>query len=214
LKPEVRERAFLPLVMPLSVLVVMALVAWSISRVLLTAPELIAVLVALALAGYVLLVASLVSNRPRIAARTVGVGLAIGLVGLVGAGLVANAAGMRPLHQEETARGGQAATAGGGGGGGTEDVPADALEFVGTDELVFSEAPETAPAGEQTFVLTSEGGLLHNVVIDEVSSQPIVEAEGGQTEQGAATLRPGAYTYYCSVPGHREAGMEGELDVS
>ncbi|CAN5244417.1 hypothetical protein BH20ACT9_BH20ACT9_01760 [soil metagenome] len=212
MKPEVRERAFLPLVMPLSVLVVMALVAWSISRILLTVPELIAVLVALALAGYVLLVASLISNRRRIAARTVGVGLAIGLVGLVGAGLVANAAGMRPLHEEEAAGGGEAA-AGGGGGGGTEDVPADALVFVGTDELVFEEAPETAPAGEQTFVLTSEGGLLHNVVIDEVSSQPIVEAEGGQTEQGTATLRPGAYGYYCSVPGHREAGMEGELDV-
>lgn len=198
--------------MPLSVLVVMALVAWSVSRVLLTVPELIAVLVALALAGYVLLVASLVANRRRIAARTVGVGLAIGLVGLVGAGLVANAAGMRPLHEEEAA-GGEAAAAGGGGGG-AEEVPADALVFVGTDELVFSEAPETAPGGEQTFVLTSEGGLLHNVVVDEVSSQPIVEAEGGETEQGTATLRPGAYTYYCSIPGHREAGMEGELDVS
>lgn len=198
--------------MPLSVLVVMALVAWSISRILLTVPELIAVLVALALAGYVLLVASLVVNRRRIAARTVGVGLAIGLVGLVGAGLVANAAGMRPLHEEEAAGGGEAAAAGGGGGG--EEAPADALVFVGTDELVFSEAPETAPGGEQTFVLTSEGGLLHNVVVDEVSSQPIVEAEGGETEQGTATLRPGAYTYYCSIPGHREAGMEGELDVS
>ncbi len=200
--------------MPLSVLVVMALVAWSISRVLLTVPELIAVLVALALAGYVLLVASLVANRRRIAARTVGVGLAIGLVGLVGAGLVANAAGMRPLHEEKAAGGGEAAAGGGGGGGGAEEVPADALVFVGTDELVFSQAPETAPGGEQTFVLTSEGGLLHNVVVDEVSSQPIVEAEGGETEQGTATLRPGAYTYYCSIPGHREAGMEGELDVS
>lgn len=212
MKPEVRERAFLPLVMPVSVLVVMALVAWSISRVLLTVPELIAVLVALALAGYVLLVAALVSNRRRITARTVGVGLAIGLVGLVGAGLVANAAGMRPLHEDEAAGGGEAAA--GAGDGGTEQVPAGALMFVGTDELVFSEAPETAPSGEQTFVLTSEGGLPHNVVIDEVSSEPIVEAEGGQTEQGTADLRPGAYTYYCSVPGHREAGMEGELDVS
>lgn len=213
MKPEVRERAFLPLVMPLSVLVVMALVAWSISRVLLTAPELIAVLVALALAGYILLVAALVSNRPRIAPRTIGVGLAIGLVGLVGAGLVADAAGMRPLHEEEPAGDGEAVGGGqdGGGGGG---VPADALVFVGTDELVFEQAPETAPAGEQTFVLTSEGGLQHNVVIDEVSSQPIVEAEGGQTEQGTAELEPGTLTYYCSVPGHREAGMEGELDVS
>ncbi|MDP8978838.1 MAG: plastocyanin/azurin family copper-binding protein [Actinomycetota bacterium] len=213
MKPEVRERAFLPLVMPLSVLVVMALVAWSISRVLLTVPELVAVLVALALAGYILLVAALVSNRPRIAPRTIGVGLAIGVVGLVGAGLVADAAGMRPLH-EGRAAGGDAESGENEGEDGGGGVPPGALEFVGTDELVFEQAPRTAPAGEQTFVLTSEGGLRHNVVIDEVSSQPIVEADGGQTEQGTAELEPGTLTYYCSVPGHREAGMEGELDVS
>jgi uncharacterized cupredoxin-like copper-binding protein len=29
----------------------------------------------------------------------------------------------------------------------------------------------------------------------------------------SAQLKPGNYTFYCSVPGHRQAGMQGTLTV-
>ena len=35
----------------------------------------------------------------------------------------------------------------------------------------------------------------------------------GGTKSFSATLKAGTYTYYCSVPGHRQAGMQGTLTV-
>jgi uncharacterized cupredoxin-like copper-binding protein len=35
---------------------------------------------------------------------------------------------------------------------------------------------------------------------------------GGQS-QVVVTLKPGKYTFYCPVPGHRQAGMVGTLTV-
>jgi uncharacterized cupredoxin-like copper-binding protein len=35
----------------------------------------------------------------------------------------------------------------------------------------------------------------------------------GGSKTVSATLRAGTYKFYCSVPGHRQAGMEGTLTV-
>ena len=36
----------------------------------------------------------------------------------------------------------------------------------------------------------------------------------GRHQDLTLKLKPGKYTFYCSVPGHRQAGMEGTLTVS
>ena len=62
---------------------------------------------------------------------------------------------------------------------------------------------------ELTGVSMAFGGLN---VIDELDVH--VAADGGGTAEGGFRAdEPGRYTYYCSVPGHRDAGMEGTLVV-
>ena len=43
----------------------------------------------------------------------------------------------------------------------------------------------------------------------------MVDVEGGKTATGSFRLaKPGKYTFYCSIPGHRAAGMEGTITAS
>jgi plastocyanin len=98
---------------------------------------------------------------------------------------------------------------GGGGGGSTVSVAADP-----SGQLAYEPTTLTATAGEVTIEFTNEASIPHDVV---------VERDGedlGETEQitdsstsTSVELQAGEYTYYCSVPGHREAGMEGTLTV-
>lgn len=105
--------------------------------------------------------------------------------------------------------GGQPPDQSGGGQGATET-----LTFVGNDQLQFSEAPEETSAGRHTVELVVEGSINHNVTFEGVNDgAPVVEAGGGETATGTVELEAGTYAYFCSVPGHRAAGMEGTLVV-
>jgi plastocyanin len=85
--------------------------------------------------------------------------------------------------------------------------------FVAVD-IDFEEAPSEIAAGDVTVELVNEGNLEHNVVFEGVDGdEPVVEAMGGETATGSVSLEQGEYVAYCSVPGHREAGMEATVTV-
>jgi plastocyanin len=104
------------------------------------------------------------------------------------------------------------ALAGCGGGGGTSD---QSITVQALDTFKFDPASLSAQVGQTVNVTLNNTGVLeHNFVIDEfsVSAGPII---GGQTADVSFTpSTAGSYTYYCNVPGHREAGMEGTLTVT
>ncbi len=88
----------------------------------------------------------------------------------------------------------------------------DGATFV-ADDIVFTQAPSDVPAGQVTVELVNEGAIVHDVVIEEIGDEVVATANGGETATGQVELEPGTYTYYCSIAGHRSAGMEGTLTV-
>jgi plastocyanin len=77
----------------------------------------------------------------------------------------------------------------------------------------FGPAEITIPAGEDVAIVLTATDIEHDFTIDGLDTH--VSAEGGETAEGGLRAdEPGTYTFYCSVEGHREAGMEGTLTVT
>lgn len=69
--------------------------------------------------------------------------------------------------------------------------------------------------GDIGVTLINVANGTHNIVFDAANqgSDVPIEANGGETASGTVNLFAGEYVFYCSIPGHREAGMEGSLVV-
>jgi len=71
----------------------------------------------------------------------------------------------------------------------------------------------TANPGIATIELTAKNGI-HDFVFDGAYPGFQLEADGGGgTQSQKIDLKPGKYTFYCSITGHRAQGMEGTLTV-
>jgi mono/diheme cytochrome c family protein len=90
--------------------------------------------------------------------------------------------------------------------GGVLSIPADP-----GGQLAFTSAKATGEAGPVTIEMPNKSGTQHDIVIDGLGKGEVVSSG---TSSFKASLDAGkTYTYYCSVPGHRQAGMEGTLSV-
>ena len=86
------------------------------------------------------------------------------------------------------------------------------IKVVATD-LQFDQKEIGVAAGQPVeTTLKNEGVLEHDIVVKELNLH--VYAQGGQTAKGSFTPdKEGTYEFFCSIPGHREAGMVGKLIV-
>jgi plastocyanin len=100
-----------------------------------------------------------------------------------------------------------------GGGGGGSEIHIEAAD----SGLAFSEDLMTAKAGKNVALhFSNPQPIAHDADIEDSSGQVVADTEvitDGEDSATIANLKPGKYVFFCSVPGHREGGMEGTLTV-
>lgn len=76
------------------------------------------------------------------------------------------------------------------------------------DSLKFDPTAASTPAGKVRIEHINEGSVVHTFVLEGQDFR-LVDDDDKLIE-----LTEGEYTFFCDVPGHREAGMEGTLTVT
>jgi plastocyanin len=141
--------------------------------------------------------------------------LVLASVALVACGSSNSNSGTTTESGGEASGGGAAAestkkSGGEAGGGSTLNFEADP-----GGEIAYTTTEATAKAGKVTVDFKNPQSLTHDVAIESSSGQTVGQTEliGEGETSTTVNLKPGTYHYYCTVPGHREAGMEGTLTV-
>jgi uncharacterized cupredoxin-like copper-binding protein len=103
------------------------------------------------------------------------------------------------------------ASGSGGGGGASTNLKVDADP---SGQLKFDKSSLSAKSGKVTIEMDNPSDVPHGIGIEGSG----VDEEGDTVNKGGkstvtADLKPGSYEFYCPVPGHKEAGMEGKLTV-
>lgn len=122
--------------------------------------------------------------------------------------------------------GGEAKPAAGGASGGAAAGGTQALKM---EDIKFDKTALSGAKGEKLTVnLTNAGALEHDFTIDKIAGTAQFDGKDAKTDKyavhavvkakgsGKVELTPtdaGSYEFYCTVAGHKEAGMKGTLTV-
>jgi plastocyanin len=82
--------------------------------------------------------------------------------------------------------------------------------------LVFDPDGLDAKPGSLTITYSNPSPVQHSLAVESADGSVLGETQifsGGEQEVTINDLTPGEYVFFCTVPGHREAGMEGDLTV-
>jgi mono/diheme cytochrome c family protein len=83
-------------------------------------------------------------------------------------------------------------------------------------QLAYEVSSATAPAGALQIDSRNASSVPHDIALEGPDGRDLGVGKvvsGGGVSTVSVNLRPGRYTFYCTVPGHRDGGMEGTLTV-
>jgi plastocyanin len=132
-----------------------------------------------------------------------------GLLAASGCGSSSKTSSTTPAAPATSTTPSSSAAAGGGAG------HAVSLSANTEGQLKYSTTTLTTKAGKVSITFTNMAPLSHNLT---VASSAGAQLGATETFQGGSktlslNLTPGVYKFFCTVPGHRAAGMEGTLTV-
>jgi len=88
-------------------------------------------------------------------------------------------------------------------------IPADP-----NGQLAYITKKASAPAGQLEIDSKNDASIPHDIALEGNGVNEKGETvQGGATSKVSVDLKPGTYTFFCTVSGHREGGMEGKLTV-
>lgn len=195
----VRDRLLLPIALPLLSILAIFLYVVNLSRVFLASGENTSVLVGTIVTVAILAGGAAISASPRLRSSTLVMALAGFMVLILSAGLLS----LGPSEEKKAAGGGFKPPAG---------PPVATLEVDALPSLSFQAKEFSVPAGViQINYVDQAAGASHTLVFTDpkFSGFQLAVPQGPKT--GKVDLKPGTYTIYCTIPGHRAAGMQATV---
>jgi plastocyanin len=114
--------------------------------------------------------------------------------------------------------GGSSTTAASSATGATSTTPDESFAVAADPDgaLAFTKTELSVPAGSVTVDFENASSTPHDVVVEDADGNELMRTDtiSGSSANATADLAPGTYTFFCSVDGHRDAGMEGTLTVN
>ena len=199
---EFRDRVLIPTLVPLAAVAVIAVIVLNVSRVLIALEERSGPNTVTALAT--ILSSGILFGFAWFASR--GEESSTGSLTLLSVGglliLVAGYFGAEAIHETEEEERAHAA----------EEVVEPDLRLEAFDIGWRQNELKIGP-GTVAVEVVNTGAIAHTFLFEDLTGPKLAVTSGGSTDVGQYDVTPGTYTYYCDIPGHRQAGMEGKLVV-
>ena len=198
---EFRDKVLIPLAIPLAAGLVILIAVLNFSVILVALKErasaVAATVVSLVAATAVLIVAARFSLNAERSHRSLTALATAGLVLILG-----GTVGAQAIEEERQAE------------APAPDLGPPDLTVTAGPGLTFQEKLLKSRPGRLVIQYVNADSLPHTLLFDGIDGFKLKVNAKGETAKGAITMEPGIYLYYCDIPGHEAAGMDGFLTVT